>query len=226
MHPVAVGISLVALAFAGGWVALVGKVRSRVAAIRIAVLIVAWTGVTAVIAATGALRRWDLVPPPLVPVVVGSVALAVALGRSRAGGEVARAAPLVWLVGLQALRLPLELVMAHAARTGLMPVEMSLHGYNLDVVTGAAALVVALLAARGQAPRWLLWTWNVVGIATLLIVVAIAIATTPTFAAFGTAPAHLNTWITAAPYVWLPTVIVPCAVVGHVLLTRRLLAKS
>lgn len=226
MHAgIALGISGIAAAFIAAWVVLAARAGRPGAAARLGALAGGWMLATAAVAASGALGRWDLRPPPLVPVVGVSVALALGLGRGAAGAAVARSAPLAWLVGVHALRLPLELVMAHAAGTGLMPVEMSLHGYNLDVVTGASAAVVAALAVAGRAPRWLLWTWNVVGIATLLIVVGIAIAATPTFAAFGAAPRHLNTWITAAPYVWLPTVIVPCAAAGHLLLTRRLLAR-
>ena len=225
MNLVAIGITVIAVAFVGSWCGLVMRMRAPDRAARLVAVVVTWLVATTVIAASGVLGRWDLLPPPLVPLVLISVGLAVGLARSLAGRELAIGTPVAWLIGVQSLRLPLELVMAHAAGTGLMPVEMSLHGYNLDIATGGAAVVVALLAARGQAPRWLLWTWNVVGIATLLIVVGIAVAATPTFAAFGAAPPHLNTWVTAVPYVWLPTVIVPCAVAGHVLLTRRLLAN-
>lgn len=223
---IAVGIALVAIAFAATWVGLTARHRGRVGATRLAVAIAVWMVLTAGLAGAGVLARWDLRPPPLVPLVAVAVVAAIALGRSAAGGELARRSPLVWLIGLQALRLPLELVMARAATIGLMPVEMSVRGYNLDLLTGATALLVAALAARGRAPRWLLWAWNLGGIVTLLIVVGVAVAATPTFRAFGTAPTHLNTWIAAPPFVWLPTVIVPSAVAGHVVLTRRLLARA
>ena len=60
-------------------------------------------------------------------------------------------------------------------------------------------------------------------IAALLAIVAIALLTSPMLHAFGTDPAHLNTWVAEVPYVWLPAMLVAFAVAGHVVITRALL---
>jgi hypothetical protein len=155
--------------------------------------------------------------------MVASVVAAVALGVSPLGARLARGLPLAALVGFQAFRLPLELIMDRAARSGAMPVQMSFEGYNFDIVTGASALVVAWLIVAGRAPRALIVAWNVVGIALLATIGVIAVASTPLLHAFGTAPQQLNIWVATAPFVWLPTVFVACAIAGHIVLSRRLL---
>ncbi|MGE3840787.1 MAG: hypothetical protein AB7I50_04305 [Vicinamibacterales bacterium] len=128
-----------------------------------------------------------------------------ALGVSRLGGELAAAVPIVVLVGLQAFRLPIELVMHGAVSLGIMPVELSHFGYNFDNLTGAGALVIATALRRGvRVPRGVLWTWNVWGVWCLVAMAAIAIATSSLVRAFGDDPTHVNTWVLFFPYVWLP----------------------
>jgi hypothetical protein len=86
--------------------------------------------------------------------------------------------------------------------------------------------VVAALAARGKAPRWLVVAWNVLGSVLLAVILAIAVASLPGWAAFGSEPARLNTWIAYFPFVWLPAGPVSGAVLGHALLWRRLSSRG
>jgi hypothetical protein len=188
-----------------------------------AVAVAAWMAIWILVARSGALLQFERRPPPLLLMMFASVAAGVALGASRLGARLARL-PLAVLVGFQAFRLPLELVMHGAARAGAMPVQMSFAGWNFDIVTGASAIVVAGLLIAGRAPRALVVAWNVLGMALLATIGAIAVASTPLVHAFGTAPAVVNTWVAEAPFVWLPTVFVTLAIAGHVVVTRRLLA--
>jgi hypothetical protein len=179
----------------------------------------------ALVARTGVLLRFDHRPPPMVFLIGATLGAGVAIGASPLGARLSRL-PLAALVGFQAFRLPLELVMDRAARAGVMPVQMSFEGWNFDIVTGGSALVVAALLLAGRAPRALVVAWNVLGAALLANIVAIAVASTPLVHAFGTAPAAVNTWIGTAPFVWLPTVFVSLAIAGHIVLTRRLLGDA
>jgi hypothetical protein len=153
--------------------------------------------------------------------LVATLALALTLGFTRPGARLARGLPLAALVGFQAFRLPLELVMHHAATTGVMPPQMTFTGRNFDIVSGATALLVAPLLARG-APRWLAGAWNVLGFALLVAIIVIAVVSTPPIHAFGSDPAHLNTWVALFPFVWLPAILVGAALLGHVVLLRAL----
>jgi hypothetical protein len=186
----------------------------------------AWFGFGSALAASGFLAQFDAVPPRFLALVLPTFALPIWFARSAIGKGLARDAPLTWLVGFHAFRLPLELVMHQAANEGTMPVQMSFSGSNLDIVTGATAVIVALLAAFDRAPRWLVLAWNTLGSLLLANIVVIALASMPMIRAFGDDPSRVNTWVAYFPFVLLPAGPVAAALFGHIVLWRRLMQPS
>lgn len=184
-----------------------------------------WLTFTALLGASGFWSDFESRPPHLLGLMVPTLGLAVWLGLSRLGTALLELPPAL-LIGFQTFRLPLELVMHRAANEGTMPVQMTFTGHNFDIVTGASAIVVAALAASGKAPRWLLVAWNALGSALLVTILVVAVVSLPTFGLYGKQPAQLNTWVAYFPYVWLPAGLVSGAVLGHVLLWRRLLTHG
>lgn len=226
---VPVGLAAIALLVAAAWVAAVARSsepgrRFRFAALAAAGLAL-WMSAGWMLAARGILARFDSSPPPFLIFVALSVVGAVAAGRSRVGRRLSSELPLAALVGMQSFRLPLELVMHRAAREGVMPEQMTWTGNNFDIATGIGAALLAIWLGVGHPPRAWLWLWNVLGLALLANVVGVAIASLPPIHAFGTEPRFLNTWVAYPPYVWLPTILVPSALLGHLLITRRLLSS-
>ena len=175
------------------------------------------------VAASGLLHQWERTPPPVAPLLVVTFALTVWLAFSPAGTAMARQLPVPLLIGYQVFRLPLELVMHRAASRGIMPPQMSWSGYNFDFLSGALALPVAWIASLGGRNRWIVMGWNLLGSLLLVTIIAIAVLSIPSIAAFG--PDRLNTFIADPPYIWLPGVLVPSALLGHLLLWRALLGK-
>jgi hypothetical protein len=189
-----------------------------------AAAVAAWMAVTAAAALSGRLARFDVVPPPMAVLIVSVFAVAFAIGLGPIGTRLAHAVPLATLVGLQAFRLPLELVMHRAATLGIMPSELSYAGYNFDVLTGLGAIALTVAMRSGAAvPRGLVWAWNLWGLWCLAVIWAVAVASSPMVRAFGDAPDHVNTWVLFFPYVWLPAVLVTIALAGHLVVTRALL---
>jgi hypothetical protein len=74
--------------------------------------------------------------------------------------------------------------------------------------------------------RSALLAWNALGSFFLLVIIGIAVASAPPLLAFGADAAHANTWVAYPPFIWLPTVLVPAAAAGHVVLWRRLLRSE
>ena len=182
--------------------------------------VLAWLLLTALVAGSGILRRFDVFPPPFAGLVLAVVALGITVACSPLGGRLVRGLPLWILVGSQVFRFPLELLMHQAYAEGVMPVQMSYSGRNFDIVTGITAGLLGRWLARGDVPRWVVMAWNILGFALLLNVVTVAIVSTPVFRWFG--DDHLNTFVTYPPFVWLPAVLVLAALVGHLLVWRKL----
>ena len=212
------GIATLAIAVALCVIVFVSR-TSRPQALPVAIVIAATMAAQILLASAGILRQWERRPPPFVVMMAVCFLLTIVLAFSSTGRRMADRLPLAALIGFQAFRFPLELVMHRAAMDGVMPVQMSFSGYNFDILSGLLAIPVAWLASRRRAPGALIVVWNLMGSTLLLAIVVIAAVSTPTFAAFG--PDRLNTWIADPPYVWLPGVLVPAALLGHLLLWRR-----
>lgn len=185
-----------------------------------------WMAITAGAAASGVLRHYHVIPPPLMVLMVLSVTSGVMLGMSPVGNRWVDAAPLAWVVGLMTFRLPLEVVMEEAAQSLVMPYQLSFRGFNFDIFTACLALVVAPLLARGWATSRLVWVWNAVGWVTLTVIGILAILLSPMVHFFGQEPDQINTWVTHFPFVWLPSVLVSLAIFGHVVVTRKLIREG
>ena len=116
-----------------------------------------------------------------------------------------------------------ELGIHEAGAQDIAPIEMSWSGWNFDIVSGVTALLLAPVAHR--TPVWVLHAWNLLCLGLVMSVVTIAVLSMPTpFQLIATDPP--NTWIATFPYVWLPTVHVTLAWLGHIVLFRKLRASG
>jgi len=185
--------------------------------------VLAWLLLTFLAAASGVLRRFDTFPPPFAGLVLALTILGVAVPCSPLGTRLVHGLPLWALVGFQVFRFPLELLMHRAYVEGVMPLQMSYSGRNYDILTGISAGLLGWWLAGGRVPRWVVVTWNFLGFALLVNVVAVAIVSTPIFRWFG--DERLNTFVAYPPFVWLPAVLVTAALMGHVLVWRKLSAE-
>ena len=185
---------------------------------RLAAAVVAWLGLTALVAAGGVLRRFDATPPPFAALVIAVVVIGIGVPLAPLGTVLVRGLPLCLLIGFQIFRFPLELLLHRAYVEGLMPVQMSYSGRNYDIVSGITAGALGLWLALRPAPRWVVAAWNLLGSALLVNIVTVAIVSTPVFGWFGRD--RLNTFVADFPFVWLPGVLVTAALMGHVLVWR------
>jgi len=192
-------------------------------ALRLGAAVLAWLLVTALIAGSGILRRFDTTPPPFAVLALAVGVVGIAVPCSRLGTLLVRGLPIWALVGFQVFRLPLEFVMHRAYIEGVMPVQMSYSGQNYDIVSGISAGVLGLWLGRRHVSRWVVAAWNTLGFVLLVNIVTIAIASTPVFGWFG--DERLNIFVTYPPFVWLPGILVPAALTGHILVWRRLFEK-
>ena len=182
-----------------------------------------WLTATGVAAASGILQFEP--PPTMLGALAVTFAVGIAISVSPLGRRLAVALPVAALVGFQGFRVVVELLLHRAYSEGLMPVQMSYSGRNFDIVTGLTALALGAWLATGRKSPRLVFAWNTLGVALLLNILVVALLSAPTpFRVFMNEP--VNVWVTRAPWVWLPTVMVLAAVIGHVLVYRRLWIES
>jgi len=187
---------------------------------RVGAAVLTWLLLTALAAASGLLGRFEAIPPPFAGLVLAVTAVGIAVPCSPLGTRLVRGLPLWVLVGSQVFRFPLELLMHRAYVEGVMPVQMSYSGWNYDILTGIGAGLLGWRLARGRVPHRVVAAWNVLGFVLLVNIVTVAILSTPVFRWFGND--RLNTFVAYPPFVWLPAVLVTAALMGHVLVWRKL----
>ncbi len=173
--------------------------------------------------ATFSLLSSALTPDNLGPLlwVLCSNLTVIALAASRVGKRLA-ALPDRILIGFQAFRLPLELVLHAWVVGGTLPAQMTWSGRNLDVITGAAALL--LVGLRRPLRRPAVWAFELLGLGLLVNVIYVAARSAPTsLRSFLADPPLLLPY--HLPYAWIVPVCVGGALFGHLVLLRRLLGK-
>ncbi len=182
-----------------------------------------WLIIGAVLPLSG-LFHWKVLPPPglIFPFCCFLVGIGFALSRS---GKLLASLPLSLLIGFQVFRFPLELVLHYWYEVGTIPIQMTYEGLNFDIITGVLALIVAAWAKFGTPPKALFWVFNIVGLALLITVVSIAITSVPTpFRQFeNDSPLLLPFYF---PYSYIVSVAVTGALIGHVVLFRKLLSNE
>jgi hypothetical protein len=182
-----------------------------------------WLAVTGAAAASGALGRQTF-PPPVMLLMLASLVVAVGTALSPLGARLAAHASIAALIGFQAFRLPLEIVLHQWWKEGVLPVQMTFAGHNFDIVTGSLALVLGLWGRRRPPPRTVALAFNVIGTGLLATVAVIAVLSTPIpLRQYLNDPPVLLAY--HFPYVWIVPVCVGGALFGHVLLFRRLLGR-
>lgn len=181
-----------------------------------------WLSITGWLGASGALRDFSQIPPPFMVMMACLFVLTFALAFSPLGRTWAMGVPMTWLIGFQCFRVAAELLLYFAYQQGIAPVQMTFEGLNFDIVTGLTALPMAWWLSRRPSPRLAL-IWNFAGLGLLLTIVTIAVLSTPTIRWFEAAPP--NEFVAYFPYVWLPTVLVPFALLGHLLSFRQLASR-
>ena len=177
-----------------------------------------WLVATGLAALSGELQSFSLSLLTALMILTGGAAF------SRVGAALMAAVGPVGLIGFQFFRVPVAMFLQGMYQAGQAPVQMTYEGLNLDIFTGLTAPAMAWLVWRGKVGSYAIWAWNAFGLVLLAEAVVVAALSMPTeFRVFTNEPA--STFVTYAPYVWLPTVLAPAALLGHLLVLRWLLSS-
>ena len=179
---------------------------------------VLWLVATGLAARSGVLHGFSL------PLFVALMILTGGAAFSRMGAALIAAIGPVGLIGFQFFRVPVAMFLRGMYQAGQVPVQITYEGLNFDIFVGLTAPAMAWLVWRGKVESYAIWTWNVLGLVLLAEAIVISVLSMPTeFRVFTNEPA--STFATYAPYIWLPTVLAPAALLGHLLVFRWLLSS-
>lgn len=174
-----------------------------------------WLVATGLVALSDALRGFSLSLFTALMILTGGVAF------SRVGTVLVAAIGPVGLIGFQFFRVPVAVFLRGMYQAGQAPVQITYVGLNFDIFVGLTAPAMAWLVWRGKVGFYAIWAWNAIGLMLLAEAIVLAILSMPTeFRVFTNEPA--STFATYAPYIWLPTVLAPAALFGHLLVLRWL----
>jgi hypothetical protein len=183
-------------------------------------ILCAWFAFAAFCGLSGILANPALRPPGIVYVFLPTFALIAIMSRSRLGAEIAASVPVPLLVGLESMRIVVELFLDRLWHAGLLPKMMTFHGANFDILIGLSAPLVAVAyATRRLNARWV-FAWNVAGLAMLANIIVRNVLASPAVHVYRTEvrSAVIGTF----PYSLLPAFIVPLALIAHVVAMRAL----
>ena len=205
----------------------------RGAARTVIAVLLAWLAVDVVLGAAGvfAASPTTWVPFIALGIAVPLVAGIVLLARPGSVQHFVDSIPLDRLIGVQVYRAA-GVIFLIAWAAGRMPGVFALPAGIGDIAVGVAAPFVAARVRSGlDAPetaartRRLAISWNFLGIADLVVAVALGFLSSPSH--FQLLASDLpNALISRMPYVLIPTFAVPLSILLHVAALRRLRATE
>ena len=126
--------------------------------------------------------------------------------------------PKSWLVNAQAFRIVVETLFVFSVAEGVLHPNVTIEGYNFDMVLGISAPIIAFLAfGKNLISEKMVMAWNYVGLLVLASVIFVFLTTTffPSF--YGNATNLMPIAFTYYPYTLVPGFLMPVAVFLHVL---------
>jgi len=187
------------------------------------VVISLWLGITFMLAEQHVLSNFSRMPSPFMIVLFASTAFTVILSAvSPWGKRIANGFSFQALFGFQAFRILVETLLMILHKAGVAPIQLTFEGRNFDILTGVLALTVLIFFNQNHISKTIYAILNLIGLSLVLNVVLVGFLSLPTpFRIF----ADDNTWITQAPFIWLPTFLVQVALSGHILSFRKLMVE-
>jgi hypothetical protein len=186
----------------------------------------AWLGLQGSIMATGFYLKTDTLPPRFALAIVPTLIAITYFLTNKASASLTNQLSLKDLTLIHICRIPVEIGLLWLYQSHQIPKEMTFEGYNFDVFSGLSALPMALFAFQNnETKRTLLLFWNIVCLALVCNIVAIAILSISTpIQMFGFD--QPNVGVLKFPFGWLPAFIVPVVLFSHLVAIKRLLKQG
>jgi hypothetical protein len=184
-----------------------------------------WFLLTGTLAHQGFFTNFAALPPHLLfALLAPALVFAVFNVTFKTLPAALRETPLPWLIAFQIFRILVELILWRGYKAGVVPVQMTFEGRNLDILIGLTAPLAAWMVYKTDSV-WFGIAWNIAGLASILNIATIAVLSMPTpLRRFMNNPP--NTLLAHFPFIYLPAVLVPAGYIAHILSIRQLLHRK
>jgi len=179
-----------------------------------------------IIASSGVLQTFEL--PPRFPIFIIFPAftfIGVFLYKNRKNGwlDAISARSLTYI---QVFRIAVEFLFVFSISAGVLHKNVTIEGYNFDMVFAFTAVIVAYLAFDKQliTKKFVIW-WNYLGLAVLASVIFVFISSTYFPSVYGAETSLLPIEFTKYPYILVAGFLMPLAVFLHILSLIKLHRK-
>ncbi len=178
--------------------------------------------VQAVLSQRGFFLAKDAMPPRIMFILLPSVVCIVLAFVTKSGQRLINSFNLQTYSYLHTVRVGVEVVLYYLFLYQLVPESMTFSDRNFDIVAGLTAPFVAYFGfKKGRIGKRGLLVWNWICLLLVCQVVIAGIFSVPSpfqLLSFETP----NTGILHFPFVWLPGIIVPVVIFGHIVTIKRL----
>jgi len=133
--------------------------------------------------------------------------------------------PTQWLIFYQSFRILIELLFVYSVSAGILHANVTIEGYNYDMVFGFTALLIGLAFIYNKLSIKLLRIWNYLGLAVIAVIIFLFITTIYAPQIYGLTGPLMPLDFTYYPFILVPGFLMPSAVFVHVLSIAQLRGK-
>jgi hypothetical protein len=167
----------------------------------------------------------DAIPPRLIFILLPSIVLILIAFYTKPGKRLIASFDMEKYTYLHSVRIGVEIVLYYLFVYALIPESMTFSGRNFDVLAGLTAPFVAYFGIRKgkmSDTALLIWNWVCLLLVSQVVITGILSAPTPFQQLSLNEP---NTGILYFPFVWLPGIVVPIVMLGHMVAIKNLNQK-
>lgn len=184
--------------------------------IRLGLIFIFWSGYTFLVGYSGVLKNTSL--PPRMPLflVFPVFGLFIWFFASKKASPYLKPIPIYIPVLFQSFRIFVELLIWWSYLKEIAAIEATFEGYNYEIVFGATALIMGLLAYRNMIGSKLIILWNVIGLGFLSVIVGIFTSLVYFPSIWGYENGGVSPEFMTFPFMLIPAIYMHVAVFTHV----------
>ena len=170
------------------------------------------------IAQTGILESYDLPPRFPILLIIPAIVFTGIFAYKNKNKAWLQNIPACWLLFYQTFRIIIESLFVFTVAAGFLHKNVTIEGYNYDMIFGYSSLLVGWLFIRNYNFSYALTkAWNYLGLVVIAVIIFLFISTTyfPSF--YGSDTMLMPIEFTYYPYVLVAGFLMPSAVFMHVL---------